>query len=354
MRRLALLAAPALGAAPAARAEEPHPLFTYVGDWNGVVAGGRSKAGTYVHALATGVEAPVGDGWSVVVQGDWTAGAALSPKAIGDVEGVQGAFNSGNGLWLYELKAQYVGDRASFQAGRLSSGDAFPGVPGMNQFVNSAFSSNGGAISLNDPGRGTTPMASWGAWGTRRFGGLELRGGAFLSDPGRMTLAKHGLDFSFAPRDGVLVFGEAVTPLAGRLAVGLGVYEDSARVQTFDGRMARGDGGAYAWLEAPPDKDQAVSGFAMLQVAPRGDRDLEPLFLIGGLTVGRVSLGAAAGRFSHESPLRGWEATLEANYRCPVNDHIALRPDLQWVISPAGRGGGRDALVLGVQLEASL
>jgi hypothetical protein len=273
MRRLALLAALALGAAPAARAEEPHLLFSYVGDWNGVAAGGRSKAGTYVHALATGLEAPVADGWSVVVQGDWTAGAALSPKAIGDVEGVQGAFNSGNGLWLYELKAQYMGDRASFQAGRLSSGDAFPGVPGMNH---------------------------------------------------------------------------------GRLAVGLGAYEDSARVQTFDGRTARGDGGAYAWLEAPPDKDQAVSGFAMLQVAPRGDRDLEPLFLIGGVTVGRVSLGATAGRFSHESPLRGWEATLEANYRCPVNDHIALRPDLQWVISPAGRGGGRDALVLGVQIEASL
>lgn len=353
MRRVALLAALALSAASAARADEPTLLFNYAGTWNGVVAGGQSKAGTYVHTLEGGVSAPVTSGWAAVLQGAWTAGAALSPRAIGDVEGVQGAFNSGNGLWLYELKAAYSSDRASLQAGRLSSGDAFPGVAGMSQFVNSAFSSNGGAISLNDPGRATPPMASWGAWGKRRFGEVELRGGAFLSDPARMTLDKHGVDFSFRPSDGVLLFGEAVAPIAGPFKVGLGGYADSARLTAFDGRTVRSDQGGYVWIEAPPDDARPLSGFAMVQVAPRTDRNLEPLFLIGGVTWRRLSFGASAGEFSHASPHRGWETTLEANYRQPLTAHVALRPDLQWVISPGGKGG-RDALVLGVQLEASL
>jgi carbohydrate-selective porin OprB len=353
MRRATLLSALILSAATAARADEPTPLFNYAGTWNGVVAGGTSKAGTYVHTMTGGVSAPVAGDWSAVVQGAWTAGAALSPRAIGDVEGVQGPFNSGNGLWLYEVKGQYASDTTTFQFGRLSSGDALPGVSGMNQFVNSAFASNGGAISLDDAGRATVPMASWGAWGKRRFGGVELRGGAFLSDPARMTLNKHGLDFSFRPADGVLAFGEAVAPLAGPLRAGIGGYGDSARYTTFDGRTVRGDQGAYVWIEAPSDERRPLSGFAMVQVAPRSDRNLEPLFLIGGLTWRRISFGATSGQFSHESGRRGWETTLETNYRWPLTAHVALRPDLQWVISPGG-SGGRDALVLGVQLEASL
>jgi carbohydrate-selective porin OprB len=354
MRRAALLSALTLSAATAAQADGPTPLSNYAGTWNGVVAGGQSKSGTYAHTMEGGISIPAAHGWSAVVQGAWTAGAALSPRAIGDVEGVQGAFNSGDGLWLYELKAQYASDDASFQAGRLSSGDAFPGVTGLNQFVNSAFSSNGGAISLDDMGRATPPMASWGAWGKRRLGDdFELRGGAFLSDPTRMTLHKHGLDFSFRPADGVLAFGEAVAPLSGVLRAGVGGYVDSARYTTFDGRTARGDQGAYVWIEAPPDEHRPLSGFATVQVAPRSDRNLEPLFLMGGLTWRRISFGATSGRFSHESGRRGWETTLETNYRWPLTAHVALRPDLQWVISPGG-SGGRDALVLGVQLEASL
>lgn len=368
MRRFRILAIAALATlvSGVAQAEDagPTPLFSYTGAFNGVVAGGRSRAATYVHALAAGVQAPIGDGWSWTVQGAWTAGADLSARAIGDVQGVQGPFNSGNGLWLYEVKATYRSDTTTLQAGRLSSGDALPGVAGMDQFVNSAFSSNGGAITVDDPGRATTPSATWGVWGRRAAGPVELRGGAFLSDPRRMTLHKHGLDWSFRPADGVLAFGEAVAPVGGGLRAGLGAYGDSARMTAFDGRPVRGDEGYYLWVERPaPDAGEALSGFAMVQAAPRRDRNLEPLSLFGGLTWqgllpsrphDALSAGITAGRFSRLSPLRGWETTLEANYRLAVTPHLNARPDLQYVIAPGGRGGGRNALVLGVQLEASL
>ena len=356
----------ALSAGVAARAEDAgvKPLFAYTGDVNGVAAGGRSRSGTYVHVMTAGAQAPIAEGWSFTVQGAWTAGSSLSARAIGDVAGVQGPFNTGNGLWLYEVKATYQSERSTLQLGRVAAGDALPGVAGMGQFVNSAYASNGGAIAVNDPGRATTPASTWGVWGRTDLGAVELRGGTFLSDPRRLTMRKHGLDFSFKPADGVLAFGEAAAPIGGSLRAGVGAYHDSAHVQTFDGRTVRGDDGYYLWVERPaPDKGRALSGFAMVQAAPHDDRDLQPLFLIGGLTWqglipsrpnDAVSLGATAGRFSRRGPFRGWEGLIEADYRVAISEHLTLRPDVQWVISPGGRDGGRDALVVGVQMEAAL
>lgn len=350
----------------AARAEDegPKPLFNYAGVFSGVVAGGRSQRGAYVHTLEAGVQAPVGGDWSVTVQGAATAGYDLSGKAIGDVAGVQGPFNTGNGLWLYELKAAWETKAAMAEFGRLAAGDALPGVSGMDQFVNSAFSSNGGAITVNDPGRATTPASTWGVRGRRTFESLELRGGAFLSDHRRLTLRKHGLDWSFRPGDGVLGYAEALAPVGGGLNLGVGGFGDSARATNFAGAPVRGDAGGYVWIERPPpEKGPGVSGFAMLQAEPHSDRNLEPLFLIGGVTwrgliaarpADSVSLGASTGRFSHQSGLSGWETLLEVNYRLTVTEHVGLRPDLQYVIDPGGKDGGRNALVLGFQLEASL
>lgn len=362
----AAIAVLALASARAARADDQgaKSLFSYVGAFNGVAAGGLSETATYVHALAAGVQVPLSSHWSWTVQGAWTAGSNLSARAIGDVAGVQGPFNTGDGLWLYELKATYASDTATLQVGRLSPGDALPGVAGMTQFENSAFSSNGGAITVNDPGRAATPASTWGAWGKAQAGPIEVRGGAFLSDPLRTSMRKHGTDFSFRPSDGMIGFAEAVAPVASGLRVGLGAYDDSARFQTFDGRTRRGDAGYYLWVERPaPDKGEGVSGFAMVQAAPRDDRNLQPLFLISGLTwqgfsaarpADALSFGATMGRFSHSSPLRGRETALEVNYRFAVTEHFVARPDVQYVISPGGRDGGPNALVVGMQFEASL
>jgi carbohydrate-selective porin OprB len=62
-----------------------------------------------------------------------------------------------------------------------------------------------------------------------------------------------------------------------------------------------------------------------------------------------VSLGVSSGRFSHRSDLRGTETTVEANYRFAASKRLAIRPDLQIVINPAGHLP--NATVVGVQLE---
>jgi carbohydrate-selective porin OprB len=351
-----------LGAGAAAAAEPPASAttvdLTYLGNVLGVAGGGLERTATYSHSAAAGVTTPLSDAVSLRASLGWTLGPALSARAIGDVAGVQGAFDGGDAVWLYELALTHRSERWDVSIGRLSAGDAFGATDGMFQFVNSAFSSSGGAISVNDPGRAPSPSASWGAKGGLRFGEVALSGGAFLSDPERFKPHTHGVDFAFRPRDGVLGFAQ-LTWTHDETVVGVGGYADSGRFEAFDGREVRGNDGAYAFVETRHElAGHPVDAFVMLQSAPRADRSLQPQFAVAGVTVGKpfasrphdaVSLGVSVGRFSRRSDLSGTETTVELNYRLAAGPRLAVRPDLQLVINPAGRGP--DATVVGVQLE---
>jgi carbohydrate-selective porin OprB len=332
--------------------------LTYVGNVLGVADGGLERTATYSHSASAGVTAALNDAVSVRASLGWTLGPALSARAIGDVAGVQGTFDGGDALWLYELALVHKGAFWDVSVGRLSSGDAFGATDGMFQFVNSAFSSSGGAISINDPGRAPSPSASWGAKGDVRLGEFAFAGGVFLSDPERFKPHTNGVDFAFRPQDGVLGFAQ-LTWTHEETVVGVGGYADSGRFQAFDGRQVRGNDGAYAFVETRHDVGgHPVDGFVMLQSAPRTDRSLQPQFAVAGVTVGKpfagrpddaVSLGVSSGRFSHRSDLRGTETMVEVNYRFAASKRLAIRPDLQVVINPAGHLP--NATVVGVQLE---
>lgn len=347
--------------APAeAKAETPAPAFdlTYVGNVLGVVDGGLERTATYSHSASAGVTAPLGDAIGLRASLGWTLGPALSARAIGDVAGVQGTFDGGDAVWLYELALTHKTERWDVSVGRLSAGDAFGATDGMFQFVNSAFSSSGGAISVNDPGRAPSPSASWGAKGDLHIGEIALSGGAFLSDPERFKPHTNGVDFTFRPKDGVLGFAQ-VTWTHGDTMAGVGGYGDSGRFEAFDGREVRGNDGAYAFVETRHDvAGHRVDTFVMLQSAPRTDRSLQPQFAVAGVTVDKpfasrpddaVSLGVSLGRFSRRSDLSGTETAVELNYRYAASKRLAVRPDLQVVINPAGRLP--NATVVGVQLE---
>lgn len=282
MRRVASLLGVlcTLGASPAL-AQAITLEADYAGDVNGVAAGGQQRTATYVHTASLGLRGTISKGWSFTAKGAWTAGESLSAKAIGDVAGVQGPFNSGNGAWLYELKLSWESEAGAFHIGRLSSGDAFPSTNGMDQFVNSAFSSNGGAISVNDAGRATSPAGSWGTWAALTGNGYWVKAGAFLSDPRLFDIREHGTDFRFRADDGVLGFVEAALPLDGAL-FGLGAWGDTRPMTTFAGAPVKGTTGYYAWAEVTPA--DGWSGFLMAQAAPQDDRSLQTLFVLGGIT----------------------------------------------------------------------
>lgn len=359
---VALLALSAATPVLAQTASEAGLRGAYTMDALGNVSGGFRRSATVVQRADLGFTSDVANGWSVTAMVSGTTGRSLSARAVGDVQGVQGVYAGGDAVWLYEIRLTRTFENGELSFGRMSSGDAFGSVSGMEQFVNSAFSSNGGAISINDPGRLPSPASSWGVRGQWRWdNGSQLSGGAFLSDPRRAN-ADNPNDFAFDPSDGVLAFVEgSVTPHDGWRA-GLGVWADSARFTTFSGETRRGNQGAYAFVTgrlAGEENWRRLEGFAMVQVAPRRDRSLMPISGVAGLTLyepfdGRdddsANIAISVGRFSRESGLSGSETTIEANYRYALTDQIALRPTVQYVINPGGLY--RDALVLGVHVEA--
>jgi carbohydrate-selective porin OprB len=354
-RKLAVLAF-AAGLAGPAFAADIQPLASYAGGPFTVLSGQGEGASTYTHTAAAGAAFALDPHWTVTVQGAWTAGDALS-DSIGDVAGVQGSFNSNDDLWLYQLAATYSFTGGAVTFGRVSSGDYFGALGVMGGFVNSAFSSNGAAISVNDPGRATAPASSWGITGqVAPAKAVTLKGGAFLSNPAHFTDGKDSFDFAFDSGKGVLGFVEADLALDPRWTLALGAYADSANVTTFSGATVRGNEGYYAAVDAKLSK--AVEVFALVAAAPRQDRNLQPLSAVAGLVwtgplasrpADALSLGVSSASFSGDSGVDGVETTLELNYLITFNDHLGVRPDLQYVIDPGGMDG--DALVFGVQFE---
>ena len=351
---------------PAMAASAFTPTLTYTADPFAVVGADKDDAATYTHQVVAGGSYALDPKWSLTVLGAWTAGASLSEQAVGDIAGVQGVFNNGDQLWLYQVQVTGTFKQGSITLGRQSAGDAFGALPVMGQFVNSAFSSNGGAISVNDPGRATSPASSWGATGSlTASSAVTLKGGAFLSDPSLFAGGFRGSRLAFKPGRGVLGFAEADIQLKSGWTLGVGGYADSADQPRFSGGTADGTHGVYASLDAAliPGAKTAdppkLEGFVLMQHAP-ADRSPQPWFTAAGLVLtgphparpkdvlafavqsGRIARGAGGGR----------ETTLELNYLATLNSQWGVRPTVQYVIGPSGQGG--DAWVFGAQLQFGL
>ena len=361
---LASVAILALTAAPAS-ATGPTFAVDYTGTALSVVSGGQRHASAYSHQLDLGATIGAGEGeagWSLSMASAWTAGRSLSELAVGDVGGVQATF-FGDGVWLTELSVNRATASGRISIGRLAPISAFTNIDAVGSFVNATFGANGGGNPVEDPGPTSSPASSWGAEIKQSLGRhFSVRGGAYLSNHERFTLRKRGMDFSFNPADGVLGVGELGWTSGGGTRLGTGAWVDSAWFMTFTGERKRGNNGFYAYLDQPVGDSSSgarrPSLFVVMQVTTRRDRNQQPLFVIGGLVIpgpiasrpsDEIALGVTVGRFGGDCPRRGWESVVEANYRFALTEKVAVRPDVQYVITPSG--DGRNALVAGLQLE---
>jgi porin len=154
--------------------------------------------------------------------------------------------------------------------------------------------------------------------------------------------------------------------LPGRLGVG-GWYSTNRFARLDGGRRATGTGAPYALLDqtlwrANPKDEKDARGLAMFLMYGYAD----PAILIydhnlgGGVAwtgpiPGRpddvMGTGVQAVHFSRAYRTRSdFEASYEMFYRVQVTPWLALKPDLQYIASPGGRGTP-DALALTVRLE---
>ncbi|WP_345840594.1 carbohydrate porin [Sphingomonas oligophenolica] len=177
-------------------------------------------------------------------------------------------------------------------------------------------------------------------------------------DPGRPAVF---VSARLSPRDGALVIGQADYHLsdAARIEVGLWRY---SRALPAIGPGAAHDQGIYASLDTPvphakgwrawgraglaSGSVQAVSGYlgaGLVRQGPLKDRPDDQI----GIAIARAEIGAPA---MTALGLPNAETSIEATYQLKLGNSVAVQPDVQYVIHPAGEAGVRTALAMGLRL----
>jgi porin len=161
--------------------------------------------------------------------------------------------------------------------------------------------------------------------------------------------------------DGILAIVQADYQLSKASRVEVGAWNYSARVAGVDGGLAH-DRGLYASLIAPlplaprttawlragyaDHSAQTVAGyigFGAVQTGTFAGRSEDRL----GLAIAHAIIGTPAVRATGVAHA---ETSIELSYQMKLSETLAVQPDLQYIIHPAGVAGAPDALAFGLRL----
>jgi porin len=368
---------------------------SYTGEVLGNPAGGRRQGAIYDGLLEAGVQVDLSQlahwqGATFTADGFYPHGSSLTRNDVHDLN-VLSNIDAFHDPRLYELWLQQVllDGKLSIRVGQIPADTEFGLTAYGSLLLNSAFGTQP-TIGLNME----APIYPAAAPGVRVIykpsDGWVLMAAVFDGSTGSLEGAdKNGTDFNFDPRNGTLCMAEAdytanpppAAPADGKAAAPAsrplsGTYKVGGFLNTEDftdiktGGTLHGDYGVYAiadqelWHE-PGAPDKGLRGFCRLGFVPP-DRntvafDLETGLNYAGLLRGRdkdlTGLGFAYTKVSDgalnddgNAPGRHYESIVEWTYQAPVNDHLTVQPDVQYIINP---GGGderlRNALVLGLR-----
>jgi porin len=217
-------------------------------------------------------------------------------------------------------------------------------------------------------GAGIFPTAAVGgevSW--ESAGGAYVMGGVFDGVPG-LPGHPYGTQIHFLEGEGVFAAVEGGISVAGdtpyKLAVG-GWYRTS-RYTDPAGRSRDRNHGLYAIAQARLWRHRGASLDAFLQLGlAAADRNMLDHYIGAGLTVTGVvpwrprdiiSAGLARAHVSrvyrrHTPGSLAAETALEITWRAELNGHLALQPDLQYIIHPGADAALDNAWVAGLRAE---
>jgi porin len=409
-RRRSLVAATVVGLAAFDALGQQKPVeVSVVYDGEGLVntTGGVRTGAAYLGNLRRQLTFD-GDrlfGWpgaTFFLQGLWTHGGHPS-RFVGDAQGVSNLEAPG-GWQLYEvwLQQNLFGNRVSALVGRYDLNSEFYRLQSAALFLNSSFGV-GPEFSQSGPGGPSIfPDTSVGlrlAFKPARD--VVLRAAVLDGAPVDRPDGGHRV---FAQGDGLLLVGEAAfltrpvpedRPLGSRFRIGRGggsrLYDGKLAVggwyytATFDdvserepeGRPVRhrGSAGAYVLADELVHRSAAqprrqVNVFAQLGF---GDSRVNRFgFYAGGglvfsglfpaLENDELGLAVALARNGSQFielqrqdavPVTGTETTVELTYLVQIGKHLALQPDLQYVMRPGTDPTRKDALAVALRFEIS-
>ncbi len=305
----------------------------------------------------------------------WNTGKSLTDSDVGNLFDVSSLFG-GTTVRLNEVYFQHhlCRKRLLVKAGRLNAANDFMSSPLYYYWVNLAFDENPVSIFFNTP-FSANPLATWGAYAHVHLDPrIQVKFGIYNGNIRIWENRFHGLNWTFENPQGYMMLSEVEFTTCG------GHYKGGAYYVTGDTPRWRGgtSGGNYGYYFL---FDQVIYKRGPRELIPLGaltfapsDKNFFPFFFWSGLILkapfcsrpdDTAVFGFAYGKMSNS--LRGqqrlgrfggvpqnYEAIVEANYWISVTPWLQAVPDIQYVINPSGFGTIKNALVVGVQLFATL
>jgi porin len=365
-----LALAGALAPAAAAWAEEPPPVLTYdalddIDYWRNTT-GGVAVGDTTLNKLrlaasfdATRWGRP---GLRAHIQVFKTDGELLSESRTGDIQTASNIEALSTWRLMDAWVEQGFDDKGLVRVGLMDLNLDFDSVDPAGLFLNS---SHGIAPDLSQTGlNGPSifPVSSLGLEGVwNPSAALSLKAAVFDGVPGDPAHPKTFASIKLSERDGALVIGEAAWKPAKDVQVSLGVWGYTADFERIRGGPPQhGQAGAYAFVEGPIGRGWSGwmrAGFADADVNPIGGYLGAGLVRSGmfgrkddqaGIAVAHAALGDP---IRQRDGLPAAETSFEATYRLQIGPHVALQPDVQWIVHPALRPGLANALAVGLRVS---
>jgi porin len=366
---------------------------SYIGEVMGNVSGGTGRGVIYDGVFNLGLDVDLEratDWWKDgLIHGNllWIYGTSLSTRFTGDFSNTSNVAGY-NTIRLQELWYQqgFWDKRASLRIGLLAADAEFFGSSFSALFLNGTF----GAFTLvgaNLPNAPIYPMAAPGIrFAIQPVSKFYFQAGIYDGDTESQDENNHGTAFRLSSRDGAVIFSEVgfllnQSPgergLTGTYKLGSFVHTNNFPTFDSQAREALGIGGLKN-----EGVDWGIYGVADQELYHAGGKTVG-LFVRGGGAPGNVNFvnwyidgglnftGFIPGRFrdvagiavahssisqqfSDSEVLQGnapytSETVLEATYRINITPWWTLQPDIQYIWTPSGEKGSKDALVFGAR-----
>lgn len=299
---------------------------SYVGDAYYNFDGGLKKGGGFMGMgnIAIGFDTHKAGGWrggSFFINGASIHGKSLTENYLGDMQVVSN-IDAGEHAYLHELWYRQRLGRVSLTLGLQDLNADFMVSEGAGEFINSSFGVPSViAVGIPVP---IFPLTGLGVAARWDISDKVWQGALFDGDQTPFERNPNNVRWHFGDGDGALIMTEL--HLNGRYKVG-------AYYHTMEDNY-----GFYALADQP--LGERASLFGQLAVASKSKNQNHYYLGLGANFVAgeRSSLGLAMAHAGlHEMP-RKHETSLEFYYKYALGERIALQPDLQYIIHPAGSG----------------
>lgn len=346
---------------------------TYTADVVGNLSGGLETGTRYLDNLDLTLEIDLeetrGGAGTLFVYGLYNNGTTFADELVGDLQ-VTSNIDAPEGWRIYELWYEVGNGPWSLKTGLYDLNSEFDVNETGALFLNSSHGIGAAFGQTGENGPSIFPVTSLAVRGAVETNAFTARVAVLDGVPGDPDDPSSSR-IDLGGGDGALVVGEVDAPLdEGRLWAGYWRYTADFE-RPFGSGATDGNHGWYVGAERAfelgarqvsafvrygqaneelnPLEDYLGAGIVMEGVLPA--RPYDSL----GVAVASAGAGDAYRRFLEDAGegAASRETTWELTWRAPINEHLVLQPDVQWVQNPAASDAHEDALVAGLRFEVS-